>query len=317
MKTEEEEESQYDFESRESSAEIVVLKKEFSFPLSPSSNSSTPSTPLTTWPYSTLLTPQSLAGISPSQLVLGVKVKRSSSPASCSAEPGAKRVKRKARSEEEKQASAYERTMRNRRAAQESRDRKKRQVEALEEENQRLLEENASMRRRIEQLEAQQSPNIADTESLTYPVATSPMYPISSPPTYSDTTSPSYPDPTSLTYTDDPIIKAEEFSPESFDSTFHPAAMEYDQQCPSISLVNTFTTSTTLFTIPLMNPPWTKICLRPLFSTLFSMMTRISLMSESLVPSPATFNSLNTGSLFTGAENGLGDDSRLWRELVL
>jgi len=228
MKTEEEEESQYDFESRESSAEIVVLKKEFSFPLSPSSNSSTPSTPLTTWPYSTLLTPQSLAGISPSQLVLGVKVKRSSSPASSSAEPGAKRVKRKARTEEEKQASAYERTMRNRRAAQESRDRKKRQVEALEEENQRLLEENASMRRRIEQLEAQQSPTIADTEPLTYSVATSPMYPISSPPTYSEATSPSYPDPTSLTYTDapypdDPIIKAEEFSPESFDSTFHPA----------------------------------------------------------------------------------------------
>jgi len=187
MKTEEEEQSDYDFGSRESSAQVTV--KEFSFPLSPVSSASTPSTPLTTWPYSTLLTPQSL--VSPSQLVLGVK--RSSSPASSSTtEPPAKKVKRKARTEEEKQASANERIMRNRRAAQESRDRKKRQLESLEEENRRLQQENATMRRRIEQLESQQSlPTLEPASDI--------------PTTYCD------------------VIKEEVFSPESFESTFHPA----------------------------------------------------------------------------------------------
>src|SRR5947208_6446822 len=58
-------------------------------------------------------------------------------------------LKRKAKTEEEKEARAYERTMRNRRAAQESRDRKKRQLEALEEENRRLQQENEQMKKRI------------------------------------------------------------------------------------------------------------------------------------------------------------------------
>lgn len=282
MKTEEEEQSDYDFGSRESSAQVTV--KEFSFPLSPVSSSSTPSTPLTTWPYSTLLTPQSL--VSPSQLVLGVK--RSSSPASSSTtEPPAKKVKRKARTEEEKQASANERIMRNRRAAQESRDRKKRQLESLEEENRRLQQENATMKRRIEQLESQQSsPTLEPASDIS--------------PTYCD------------------VIKEEVFSPESFESTFHPAAMESDQQCPSISLKTTplSSTQTSTLSYPLYHL-WTIICLQPLFSTLFSLTTRTFLMNERLARSPATFNSLNTGSLFTGAENGVCIDSRQWAGLVV
>jgi hypothetical protein len=177
--------------------------------------------------------------------------------------------------------------MRNRRAAQESRDRKKRQLESLEEENRRLQQENATMRRRIEQLESQQSlPTLEPASDI--------------PPTYCD------------------VIKEEVFSPESFESTFHPAAMESDQQCPSISLKITPSTSTQTSTIsyPLYHL-LTIICLQPLFSTLFSMTTRTFLMSERLARSPATFNSLNTGSLFTGAENGVCIGSRQWGGLVV
>jgi hypothetical protein len=285
MKTEEEDQSDYDFGSRESSTDEVAVK-ELSFPLSPSSNGSPPPTSLTTWPY-TLLTPQSL--VNPSQLA--VRVKRPS-PASSTTESAAKKVKRKARTEEEKLASAYERTMRNRRAAQESRDRKKRQMEALEEENRLLQEENLNMKRRIEQLESQQQQQQQQSSHVTTP-------------TYTD-------DPALPYSTDDPvIIKDEVFSPESFESTFHPAAMEFDQQCPSNSLKITSTPTSTLSFYSPLNPSilWTIVCLQPIFSTLFSLTTQISL-SERLAHSPATFNSLNTGSLFTGAENGLCIGSR-------
>jgi bZIP transcription factor len=109
--------------------------------------------------------------------------------------------------------------MRNRRAAQESRDRKKRQFEALEDENRLLQEENKRMKVRIEQLESQQSSfNLPFHQILS-------------------------------THPQDPVLKCEPlspenftcepFSPEEFESTFHPAAVEYDLQCPySTFLVN-------------------------------------------------------------------------------
>jgi hypothetical protein len=257
MKTETEDSTEYDDFTE------VTIKSEGS--TTPSTNVSAPSTPLTTWPYNTLLTPQCL--VAPSQLVLTDLLKRPSSPSASSstAEPPAKKVKRKARTEEEKEARAYERTMRNRRAAQESRDRKKRQFEILEEENRRLQEENQQMKRRIEQLESQQ---------IQLQLPTSPE-----------------------------VIVKEEFSPGSFDSTFHPAVMELknDQQCLSISLRNSYSLMNYQFWMLMsMN-------LHPLFSTLFSLMIRISLMHHKglLAYSPATFNSLNIGSLFTGAENRL------------
>ena len=156
--------------------------------------------------------------------------------------------------------------MRNRRAAQESRDRKKRQFELLEEENRRLQEENQRMKRRIEQLESQQI-------QLQLPMSP------------------------------ELIVKEEFSSPESFESTFHPAVMESknDQQCLSISLKNSYSLMNYQFWMSL------RMNLHPLFSTLFSLMIRISLMHHKgmLAYSPATFNSLNTGSLFTGAENRL------------
>src|SRR5947207_452621 len=207
-----------------------------------STNVSAPSTPLTTWPYNALLTPQSL--VTPSQLVLTDLLKRSSSPSASSstAEPPAKKVKRKARTEEEKEARAYERTMRNRRAAQESRDRKKRQFEILEEENRRLQEENQQMKRRIEQLESQQQIQL------------------------------------NLSSISPELVVKEEFSSESFESTFHPAVMEYDQQCLSISLKNS---------IYLMAyQSWMSFMLssnlHPIFSSLFSLMIRISLMHKEM-----------------------------------
>ena len=257
----EEKSAEYDFSQ-------VPIKREGSAPLS---NVSPVATPLTTWPYSLSIIRQSFA-VSPSQLHTSLK-RRSSSPGpSISSEPTLKKAKRKARTEEEKEARAYERTMRNRRAAQESRDRKKRQFEVLEEENRRLHEENLQMKRRIEQLESHHQ-QLQIQQTFNFPVA----------------------------------IKQEEeheFSPESFESTFHPAVMEFnsDQQCLSNSLKKlSFLTNYYLryLTWITMNN------LRPLFSTVFSM-TRISLMNnEKLVYSPATFNSLNTGSLFTGAENRL------------
>jgi hypothetical protein len=291
MKTEPDEHSDYEFGSRESSAEVSV-KEEFAFPLSPSSNASLPTTPLTTWPYSTLLTPQSL--VAPSQLVLSdiVVLKRPSSPASSTSEPAPKKVKRKARTEEEKEARAYERTMRNRRAAQESRDRKKRQFEALEDENRRLQDENAQMKRRIQHLESQQFNLVIDP--IPYPALDTPTNEDDSPIV-------------------DPIIKTEVSTPERFDLAFHPAAMESDRQCLSISLESTicFTTMARLF-YSLLYHMWTILHLQVLFSTPLSMMTRISLMNErpAYLP-PATLNSLNTGSLFAGAENGLCDSSCL------
>lgn len=291
MKTEQDEHSEYDFGSRDSSAE-VAFKEEFAFPLSPSSNASLPSTPLTTWPYSTLLTPQSL--VAPSQLVLtDIVVKRPSSPASSTAEPAPKKVKRKARTEEEKEARAYERTMRNRRAAQESRDRKKRQFEALEEENRRLQEENAQMKQRIEELESQQFNLVID------PIP----YPALNTPTNED-------DNTTVHH----IIKTEVSTPERFDLAFHPAVVKSDRQCLSISLESTicFTTMMVHLFCSLLYHMWTILRLQVLSSTPLSMMTRISLMNER--PAyllPATLNSLNTGSLFAGAENGLRDSSCL------
>ena len=196
----------------------VTIKSDES--TSPSTNVSAPSTPLTTWPYNTLLTPQCL--VSPSQLILTDLLKRPSSPSASSstAEPPAKKVKRKARTEEEKEARAYERTMRNRRAAQESRDRKKRQFEILEEENRRLQEENQQMKRRIEQLESQQI-------HLQLPT------------------------------TSEIVVKEEYSSPESFESTFHPAVMELknDQQCLSISLKNSHFLMNYQFWMSLMDEP--------------------------------------------------------------
>jgi hypothetical protein len=283
MKAESEDESEYEFGSRASSADISLKGDEkLSFPLSPSSNASTPSTPLTTWPYSTLLTPQSL--VTPSQLVLSeITVKRPSSPSSSSAEPATKKVKRKARTEEEKELRAFERTMRNRRAAQESRDRKKRQFEALEEENRRLQEENAQMKQRLQELESQQFSLIIDN---TFPIL--PLSPKN----------------------DDPIVKTEVFSPQSFESTFHPAAVELDQQCLS-NLMEIILINHSLFNLLYPTVYWMTIwttihSLLPFYSTLFSMTTRISLMNEiHAYLLPATFNSLNTGSLFTGAEKRL------------
>jgi hypothetical protein len=305
MKTESDDEhSDYDFGSRDSSAEASV-KEEFSFPLSPSSNASLPTTPLTTWPYSTLLTPQSL--VTPSQLILtDIVIKRPSSPASSTAEPAPKKVKRKARTEEEKEARAYERTMRNRRAAQESRDRKKRQFEALEEENRRLQQENEQMKRRIETLEAQQFNLVI--EPIPYPVLNTP-------------TSRDH-DEEEDNPIDGPIIKTEVSTPERFDLAFHPAAMESDRQCLSISLETTRCFTTILHSFfSLLYHMWMIRHLQVLSSTLLSTMTRISLMYER--PAyllPATLNSLNTGSLFAGAENGLCDSSchqgGKWLDLV-
>jgi hypothetical protein len=187
--------------------------------------------------------------------------------------------------------------MRNRRAAQESRDRKKRQFEALEDENRRLQQENAEMKRRIEQLEAQHKYNLIFDPSITTP--------------------PPAPTPTE-NESDEPIVKTEVFSPESFDTTFHPAVMESDQQCQSISVVNSLLVSLMMI---LHLPWWQRIQLR-LFSTLFSLMTKtwISLLNGEtpVYLFPATFNSLNTGSLFTGAENGLcGFSGRLVRSEVV
>ena len=300
MKTEEpDEHSEYDFGSRDSSAEVNA-KEEFTFPLSPSSNASLPTTPLTTWPYSTLLTPQSL--VTPSQLILtDVVVKRPSSPASSAAEPAPKKVKRKARTEEEKETRAYERTMRNRRAAQESRDRKKRQFEALEEENRRLQQQNEQMKQRIKELEAQQFSLVI--EPIPYPTLNTPIKEDDNP-------------------IHEPIIKTEVSTPERFDLAFHPAAMESDRQCLSISLETTryFTTMVHSF-FSLLYHMSMMIHLQVISSTPLSTMTRISLMYErpAYLP-PATLNSLNTGSLFAGAENGLCDSSchqgGKWLDLV-
>jgi hypothetical protein len=201
---------------------VTVKQEEFAFPLSPSSNVSDPSTPLTTFPYS--ITPHL---VSPSQLILSdIVVKRScpSSPASSSmsgsVEPATKKTKRKPRTEEEKEARANERIMRNRRAAQESRDRKKRQFEALEEENRQLQEEREQLNQRIDQLELRlqkfQSDQPFNSLLPTYETH------INSPPSpFSETTPPE----------DSDIIKSEVFSPPSFAATFHPAVVN-DQQCP-------------------------------------------------------------------------------------
>jgi hypothetical protein len=201
---------------------VTVKQEEFAFPLSPSSNVSDPSTPLTTFPYS--ITPHL---VSPSQLILSdIVVKRPcpSSPASSSmsgsVEPATKKTKRKPRTEEEKEARANERIMRNRRAAQESRDRKKRQFEALEEENRHLQEEREQLKQRIDRLESrlQQFESDQPFDSLlpTYETL------IKSPPSPFSETTP---------LEDSDIIKSEVFSPPSFAATFHPAVVN-DQQCP-------------------------------------------------------------------------------------
>jgi Basic region leucine zipper len=187
------------------SPEIKEEDEDYPSPLSrsPSCASVSSGSPLTTWPYSTLTSVPPLSLVDPSQLVLPdlKRLSSSSSASDTSSGPRPKKTKRKARTEEEKEARAQERTMRNRRAAQESRDRKKRQFEALEEENQRLLEENRRMKQRIEQLESQESFSLPFGQMLPTP----PL---------------------------DTVIKSNPLSPEAFESTFHPAVMEYDLQCP-------------------------------------------------------------------------------------
>lgn len=328
MTAEAEDNSDYDdFASKSNSPELSIKSEELTFPLSPASNVSPPSTPLTTWPYSALLTPQSL--VTPSQLVLTDMVKRPASPASSNADqpPPAKRVKRKARTDEEKEARAYERTMRNRRAAQESRDRKKRQFEALEQENHRLHEENLQMKRRIEQLESQQrqiqqtqkSRNQTQNQQFSVIINSPSPYPIADSGVDDDNKDNNNTTSTSTNNDDDSdqvdtIIKSEVFSPESFGSTFHPAVVKFnnnkDLQCLSISLVNLLSRSTIWYSYNLLylhRMMWMMVYLRPFFSTLLSLTTRIFLMNNEMhayLP-PATFNSLNTGSLFTGAESRL------------
>jgi len=208
---------------------LVKEEEEFTFPLSPSSNVSDPSTPPTTFPYS--VTPHL---VSPSQLVLSDLIIKKrpcpSSPASSISscvEPAAKRTKRKARTEEEKEARQHERVMRNRRAAQESRDRKKRQFEALEEENRLLQEERDQLKQRIGTLELRLTrfesqpfnsllPNFDDTTTNNTNVLDPPPSP------FSDIAAP--PD-------DSVVVESKVFSPKTFAATFHPAVVN-DQQCP-------------------------------------------------------------------------------------
>jgi len=265
---------------RHASPEVTIKQEEPSLPLSPASCASTGSPPLTTWPYSALSgTTHSL--VTPSQLVLTgfIKGPSPSLPENPVA-PRSKRTKRKAKTEEEKEARAYERTMRNRRAAQESRDRRKRQFEALEQENRRLQEENLRMKERIEQLEKQQQ-QFALLVDQTHPSPTD----------------------TSL----ERVVKLESYSPQLFESTFHPAVMEYDLQClhstfvQNLSILMRYRDSCPLSLQTIMIIAF----LPPLFSTVFSLTMRTFLMNEMSPYLPATFNSLNTGSLFTGADHGL------------
>jgi flagellar motility protein MotE (MotC chaperone) len=278
----------------------------------------------TTFPYTALL--NTTQSISPSQLVLTDFVtskRRSESPASSSNDssspppsgdhpPPSKKTKRKARTEEEKEARALERTMRNRRAAQESRDRKKRQFESLEEENKRLQEENAKMKARIEQLESQQFQLVSTHHSATLGDVLGAAATVGG-----------------AMEVDSPASEAvsevkEEEEESCLEATFHPAVMEsvLDQQClSSNSLSSTSPPLSTTTTIPSRLsrtlPTSSTITLLLISLILLSVLIRIYMKEEHsplpayllkmmVLPSsaPATFNSLNTGSLFTGAETG-------------
>jgi hypothetical protein len=304
----------------------VTVKKEDPASPRPSSKAATftfnlSSTLPTTFPYTALL--NTTQSISPSQLVLTDFVtskRRSESPASSSNDssspppgdhpPPAKKTKRKARTEEEKEARAQERTLRNRRAAQESRDRKKRQFESLEEENKRLQEENAKMKARIEQLESQQFQLVSTHHSATLGDVLDAAATVGG---SMEVDSPA----------SEAVIKVKE-EESCLESTFHPAVMEpvLDQQClSSNSLSSTFPplSTTTIMPSRLSRtlPTLSTITLWLISSILLSVLIRIYMKEEhSPLPAyllkmmvlpcsaPATFNSLNTGSLFTGAETG-------------
>lgn len=281
----------------------------------------------TTFPYTALL--NTTQSISPSQLVLTDFVtskRRSESPASSSNDssspppsgdhpPPAKKTKRKARTEEEKEVRAQERTMRNRRAAQESRDRKKRQFESLEEENKRLQEENAKMKARIEQLESQQFQLVSTHHSATLGDVLGAAATVGG--------AMEVDSPASEAVSE---VKEDEEEESCLESTFHPAVMESvsDQQClSSNSLSSTSPPLSTTMTTPTPSrlsrtlPTLSTITLLLISSILLSILIRIYMKEEhSPLPAyllktmvlprsaPATFNSLNTGSLFTGAEMG-------------
>jgi hypothetical protein len=204
--------------------------------------------------------------------------------------------------------------MRNRRAAQESRDRKKRQFESLEEENKRLQEENAKMKARIEQLESQQFQLVSTHHSATLGDGLGAAATVGG-----------------AMEVDSPASEAvsevkEEEEESCLESTFHPAVMESvsDQQCLSSNSLSstspplsTMTMTTTPSRLSRTLPTLSTITLLLISSILLSVLIRIYMKEEhSPLPAyllkmmvfplsaPATFNSLNTGSLFTGAETG-------------
>lgn len=96
--------------------------------------------------------------VEPQLLLLTPQSQASPSPVPSTPQPPShkkQRTRRNAKTEEEKQARADERALRNRRAAQESRDRKKKQLDQLESDNERLRTQNESLRKRLELLELQ------------------------------------------------------------------------------------------------------------------------------------------------------------------
>ena len=104
------------------------------------------------------LTPDvSLSSVDPSTLVLepNLLTPESSSESTPDPinEPPKKRIRKNAKTEEEKAVRAEERALRNRRAAQESRDRKKQQLKVLEQNNEQLRLENKLLREQLSVLE--------------------------------------------------------------------------------------------------------------------------------------------------------------------
>jgi Basic region leucine zipper len=284
---------------------MKIKRESISYPPTPpQENSSPPST----WPYCALM--RNSASVAPSQLVLTGLVKPRGPPSpdeSLNGEPPRKRVRRKARTEEERKVREDERAMRNRRAAQESRDRRKKQMEMLEVDNGRLKSENDRLKRLVwavtiggledgpagestVELSAEVVKIIREVEEMR-----------------SDT---------------DPKVKEESMDDEdsyqdlsSCDSTVigdvvcedmleeapHPAVMSHsDPQCHSSSS----TTSSPLTT----QPRWLTTLLLTIFLlSRFSILTSLSLtvskrVKTALSSCPATFNCLNTGSHFTGAD---------------
>jgi Basic region leucine zipper len=72
-------------------------------------------------------------------------------------QPKKQRIRRNAKTEEEKKARAEERALRNRRAAQESRDRRRKQFEHMESENKELMTENLLLKEKLATLESKLS----------------------------------------------------------------------------------------------------------------------------------------------------------------